>query len=132
MRLTTKSTFATNILLDLALHAKDGPVSLQSVAHRHGVSQSYLEGLFASLKQAGLVSSVRGPGGGYVLGQPLGAISLADISRAVEPNVDDQARAADDPASALTAQLYQTYSQQLVQSLEAICLRDATAGLKPA
>ena len=50
MRLTTKSTFATTVLLDLALHAGQGPVSLLSVAQRHGVSQSYLEGLFASLK----------------------------------------------------------------------------------
>ncbi|WP_342130682.1 Rrf2 family transcriptional regulator [Hydrogenophaga sp. OTU3427] len=130
MRLTTKSTFATTVLLDLAQHAGQGPVSLQSVALRHGVSQSYLEGLFASLKQAGLVLSVRGPGGGYVLGQAPGGISLADISRAVEPHIEDDDRPEDDPASALTAQLYETYSRQLLAYLEGIRLRDAVAGLK--
>ena len=124
MRLTTKSTFATTVLLDLALNAQAGPVSLQSVAQRHGVSQSYLEGLFAGLKQAGLVHSVRGPGGGYRLARPVARISLADISRAVEPALDDT-EAEDSPAAAVTAALYQAYSQQLARSLETISLRDA-------
>lgn len=132
MRLTTKSTFATTVLLDLALYADQGPVSLLSVAQRHGVSQSYLEGLFASLKQAGLVNSVRGPGGGYVLGRSLATISLADISCAVEPRLADDERLEDDPAGAVTAQLYQTYSQQLLQYLETIRLHDAAAVLKAA
>ena len=134
MRLTTKSTFATTVMLDLALHEGQGPVSLQSVARRHGVSQSYLEGLFASLKQAGLVRSVRGPGGGYELARSLAHISLADISRAVEPalETDDEAEAPS-AASALTASLYQAYSRQLLKYLEETRLREAMpAGVQPA
>ena len=67
MRLTTKGRYAVTAMLDLALHAATGPVSLADISERQGISISYLEQLFAKLRRNGLVSSVRGPGGGYQL-----------------------------------------------------------------
>ena len=64
MRLTTKGRYAVTAMLDLALHAQKGPVSLGDISDRQSISVSYLEQLFAKLRKGGLVSSVRGPGGG--------------------------------------------------------------------
>jgi hypothetical protein len=70
MRLTTKGRYAVTAMLDLALHAAEGPVCLGDIARRQELSLSYLEQLFARLRRKGLVSSVRGPGGGYRLRSP--------------------------------------------------------------
>ena len=67
MRLTTKGRYAVTAMLDLALHAENGPVSLAHISGRQDISLSYLEQLFAKLRRNDLVSSVRGPGGGYKL-----------------------------------------------------------------
>ncbi len=76
-------------MLDLALHGEDGqPVTLAAVSARQQISQSYLEQLFAKLRRAQLVESVRGPGGGYVLQGAVGDINIADIIAAVEDTLD--------------------------------------------
>lgn len=62
MRLTTKGRYAVTAMLDLALHAQHGPVSLADISERQGISLSYLEQLFAKLRRSALVTSVRGPG----------------------------------------------------------------------
>lgn len=62
MRLTTKGRYAVTAMLDLALHADRGPVSLADISGRQEISLSYLEQLFAKLRRNGLVNSVRGPG----------------------------------------------------------------------
>ena len=69
MRMSTKSRFAVQAMIDLALRERSGPVALAQVAARQGVSLSYLEQLFSRLRRAGLVESTRGPGGGYTLGR---------------------------------------------------------------
>ncbi len=88
MRLTTRGRYAVTAMLDLALHHERGPVSLAEIAERHGISQSYLEQLFARLRRNGLVDGLRGPGGGYRLGRPGANISVADVVDAVNENVD--------------------------------------------
>ena len=67
MRLSTKGRYAVMAMVDLAQHAGEGPVCLSDIADRQEISLSYLEQLFAKLRVAGLVKSVRGPGGGYLL-----------------------------------------------------------------
>jgi Rrf2 family iron-sulfur cluster assembly transcriptional regulator len=67
VRLTTKGRYAVTAMLDLAMHQGAGPTALADIARRQGISLSYLEQLFARLRKRGLVSSVRGPGGGYNL-----------------------------------------------------------------
>ncbi|MES2719773.1 MAG: Fe-S cluster assembly transcriptional regulator IscR [Pseudomonadota bacterium] len=88
MRLTTKGRYAVTAMLDLALHAQKGPVSLSDISERQSISVSYLEQLFAKLRKGALVSSVRGPGGGYQLAHEASAIFVADIIDAVDESVD--------------------------------------------
>ena len=64
MKLTSKGRYAVTAMLDVALHASVGPVALADISQRQEISLSYLEQLFARLRKNGLVSSVRGPGGG--------------------------------------------------------------------
>ena len=88
MRLTTKGRYAVTAMLDLTIHADDKPVSLSEISERQSISLSYLEQLFSKLRQSGLVSSVRGPGGGYRLGRSSEAIYIAQIIEAVNESVD--------------------------------------------
>ena len=88
MRLTTKGRFAVTALLDMAIHAGENPVSLTEIAERQSISVAYLEQLFGKLRRAGLVVSVRGPGGGYRLARGACEISAADIINVVEDNLD--------------------------------------------
>lgn len=88
MRLTTKGRYAVTAMLDLALHAEDGAVSLADISKRQHISLSYLEQLFAKLRHQDLVQSIRGPGGGYKLTRGLSDISVAAIIDAVNESVD--------------------------------------------
>lgn len=88
MRLTTKGRYAVTAMLDLAIHANHGPVSLNDISGRQGISLSYLEQLFAKLRRSGLVASVRGPGGGYRLSREGSEINVADIVDAVNESMD--------------------------------------------
>lgn len=88
MRLTSKGRYAVTAMLDVALHKATGPVSLADISERQGISLSYLEQLFARLRKYGLVTSVRGPGGGYLLSREAALISVSDVIAAVDESVD--------------------------------------------
>ncbi len=88
MRLTTKGRFAVTALLDLALQGNSSPVKLAEISKRQHISLSYLEQLFAKLRQRKLVESVRGPGGGYCLAKNMEQVSVADIILAVDEPID--------------------------------------------
>ena len=88
MRLTTKGRYAVTAMLDLALHESFGPVNLMDISKRQGISLAYLEQLFLRLRKEGLIASSRGPGGGYRLQQSRSEISVADVIRAVDEQVD--------------------------------------------
>ena len=88
MRLTTKGRYAVTAMLDLALHSKERPVSLADISGRQEISLSYLEQLFAKLRQNDLVNSVRGPGGGYRLKHSPDEVFVAQIIDAVNESVD--------------------------------------------
>lgn len=88
MRLTTKGRFAVTAMLDLALNENGSPVTLAGISERQSISLSYLEQLFSRLRKNGLVQSVRGPGGGYRAAKALNDISVSDIIRAVDEQID--------------------------------------------
>ncbi|SPJ35382.1 Fe-S cluster assembly transcriptional regulator IscR [Kushneria phyllosphaerae] len=88
MRLTTKGRYAVTAILDLALHGSGSPISLADISTRQDISLSYLEQLFARLRREGLVTSVRGPGGGYLLARAPGEISVASVIDAVNESID--------------------------------------------
>ncbi|RJQ39318.1 MAG: Rrf2 family transcriptional regulator [Dehalococcoidia bacterium] len=84
MKLSTRARYGTRALLDLALHADSGPVRLKDIARRQDVSLQYLEHLVAPLIGAGLVSSIRGPRGGLVLGKRAGEIKMSQVVEVLE------------------------------------------------
>ena len=88
MKLTSKGRYAVTAMLDVALHTSVGPVPLADISERQEISLSYLEQLFARLRKNGLVTSVRGPGGGYLLGRETNAISVGDVINAVDESID--------------------------------------------
>ena len=88
MRLTTKGRFAVTALLDLAMQRSARPVTLAEISERQQISLSYLEQLFAKLRQRSLVDSVRGPGGGYCLAKDMAQVSIAEIILAVDEPMD--------------------------------------------
>ena len=84
MRLSTKGRYAVMAMADLARNGADRAVSLAEIAARQEISLSYLEQLFARLRKAGLVNSVRGPGGGYKLSRSSIDTMVAEIVLAVD------------------------------------------------
>ena len=126
MRLTTKGRYAVTAMLDLAIHARQGPVSLNDISGRQGISLSYLEQLFAKLRRNGLVSSVRGPGGGYRLSREDVAINVADIVDAVNESMDatrcNRKGDCQDGVECLTHHLWMDLSDQIHAFLKDISL----------
>ena len=131
MRLTTKGRYAVTAMLDLALHADQGPVSLADISDRQGISLSYLEQLFAKLRRGDLVFSVRGPGGGYRLGRASSNIFVAQVIDAVNESVDATkcrgARGCQQGVTCLTHHLWQDLSDQIHSFLGGISLADLVA-----
>ncbi|MDO4345322.1 MAG: Rrf2 family transcriptional regulator [Eubacteriales bacterium] len=88
MKLSTKGRYGLRALIDLALYSEEEAVPISSVAARQGISESYLEQLFGRLRKSGLVTSVRGAQGGYQLAKPASDISVGDILRSLEGNLE--------------------------------------------
>ncbi|MDG2243849.1 MAG: Rrf2 family transcriptional regulator [Rhodospirillaceae bacterium] len=84
MKPSTKAELALNGMVNLARHVPAKPISLAVLAEEQSISLSYLEQIFATLRRSGLVLSVRGPGGGYLLARPAGSISTGDIIDAID------------------------------------------------
>ena len=131
MRLTTKGRYAVTAMLDLALHKNQGPVSLSDISSRQAISLSYLEQLFSKLRRSELVSSVRGPGGGYELKRGSDEIFIAQIIDAVDESVDTtKCQGAGDcqgGETCLTHYLWEDLSEQIHTFLESISLADLVA-----
>ena len=89
MKLTTRGRFAVNAMFDLAVNTNnDIPIRLEDISERQNISKPYLEQLFNKLRRNGLVKSLRGPGGGYVLARKANEINIAEIVHAVEDSMD--------------------------------------------
>lgn len=88
MKLSTKGRYGLRALIDLAVYCTEEAVSIQSIAKRQNISDRYLEQLMGKLRRAGLVVSVRGAGGGYRLARPASEISVGEVLRALEGNLD--------------------------------------------
>lgn len=131
MRLTTKGRYAVTAMLDLALNAHEGPVSLGDISGRQGISISYLEQLFAKLRRRELVTSVRGPGGGYRLGAEADGISIAAVISAVDESVDATRCGGEGDCqqgeTCLTHHLWMDLSGQIQEFLSGISLSDLVA-----
>ncbi len=118
-------------MMDLALHNQVGPVTLADISTCQDISLSYLEQLFAKLRQANLVKGVRGPGGGYRLARPATEITVADIITAVDEQVDATRCQGKENCHGgkrcLTHELWTDLSDQIFQFLDNITLDRFTA-----
>lgn len=84
MKLSTKGRYGLRAMIDLADFSEEMPQSIANIAARQSISDSYLEQLMAKLKKAGLITSIRGSQGGYVLAKASSDISVGEILRALE------------------------------------------------
>jgi Rrf2 family iron-sulfur cluster assembly transcriptional regulator len=128
MRLTTKGRFAVTAMVDLALHANEGPVTLAEISGRQSISLSYLEQLFGKLRRHELVESVRGPGGGYTLARAMDAVTVADIVTAVDEALDATQCAGrencHDDRRCMTHDLWANLNVKMIEYLDSVSLHD--------
>ena len=126
MRLTTKGRYAVTAMLDLSLNYGQGAITLAEISDRQGISLSYLEQLFSRLRKQGLVSSIRGPGGGYYLSSSPELISVLDVVSAVDEKVDSTACGGEgncqNGEECLSHKLWVSLSEQISAFLEGITL----------
>ena len=128
MRLTTKGRFAVTAMVDLSMRQTRGPVTLAAISERQRISLSYLEQLFGKLRRAKLVTSVRGPGGGYCLARPIANITVADIIAAVDEPIDatqcsGQENCHDD-RRCMTHELWANLNTHILDYLQSVTLAD--------
>lgn len=131
MKLSTKGRYAVMAMVDLACHCEGGPVALADIADRQEISLSYLEQLFGRLRKGGLVKSVRGPGGGYLLAHPAPQLRISDIILAVDEPIQTTRCAPGSPAGChnhkgrcLTHDLWEELGNQIYLYLSAVSLGD--------
>jgi Rrf2 family iron-sulfur cluster assembly transcriptional regulator len=128
MKLTTKGRYAVTAMLDLALHGDQGPVSLADISARQEISLSYLEQLFSRLRRQKLVTSIRGPGGGYRLSRPAAEVFIAEVVDAVSESLDTTRCGnkgdCQNGEKCLTHHLWSDLSDQIHQFLSEISLGD--------
>jgi Rrf2 family iron-sulfur cluster assembly transcriptional regulator len=126
VKLTSKGRYAVTAMLDLALHSRSGPVTLSHISRRQDISLSYLEQLFTRLRKRHLVTSTRGPGGGYSLKRPAAGITVAEIISAVDEAVDTTrcsgASNCHGGQRCLTHELWDDLSRQIYTFLDGITL----------
>ena len=143
MRLTTKGRFAVTAMLDIALNEDAKPVTLAGISERQAISLSYLEQLFSRLRKQGLVTSVRGPGGGYRLAKPHNEISVSNIIAAVDELIDATQCGGQenchDTGRCMTHDLWASLNNKILDYLSGVTLaelvenqRQNDAGLTPA
>ena len=118
MKLSTKGRYAMVALADIALQPADSLVSLGDISKRQDVSLPYLEQLFVKLRRGGLVESVRGPGGVYLLGRQANEIRVVDILAAVDETVDAMHKGAG-ASGALSGSRAQSLTNRLWEGLSA-------------
>lgn len=135
MRLGAKGRYAVMAMSDIARHGASGDaVCLSDIADRQEISLAYLEQLFAKLRRSGLVTSVRGPGGGYRLARASELISIAAIVEAVDEPITATRCSADKPGGCMasgdlcaTHHLWEALGDEIAVFLEGVSLADVAA-----
>lgn len=130
MKLSTKGRYGLRAMIDLAQYSEIEPVSISSISQRQDLSERYLEQLMALLKKAGLIRSIRGAGGGYVLAKEAGNISVGDILRALEGNLEpvdcpalgDSRHGCEASGSCVTKYVWQKINESINRTVDEIKL----------
>jgi Rrf2 family iron-sulfur cluster assembly transcriptional regulator len=128
MRLSTKGRVAVTAMIDIALRQEFGPVPLADIASRQQISLSYLEQLFSKMRLQGLVTSTRGPHGGYALGRRTEDITVTDIILAVDDALPKAKQAGAAPEQDITKYLWDTMSAKMLNFTQSVSLKSLVVG----
>ncbi len=136
MKLTTKGRYATRAMLDLALHRGEGAILVRDIARRQEVSEKYLKQLLAPLKAAGLVRTIRGARGGFILAKPPSEIKLIEIVQVMEGSMApaecvDDAQICSRSDSCVTRQVWTEMKEATDKVLESTNLQDLVERSRP-
>jgi len=129
MRLTSKGRYAVSAMIDLVKNQEQGAVNLAAISERQFISLSYLEQLFRRLREGGLVRSIRGPGGGYLLNRQPEEISVSDVIRAVDEQIQatrcvNAMRGCHRGNRCDTHELWDTLGMHIYRFLDVVTLKD--------
>jgi Rrf2 family protein len=131
MKLSTKGRYGLRAMIDLAVHVNEGQVVLKSIAERQEISENYLEQLFALLKKAKLVKSIRGSQGGYILAESPEKITVGAILRALEGSLapvdcvlDDEKYGCSKSDTCVTHGVWKKINDKINEAVDSITLRD--------
>ena len=131
MKLSTKGRYAVMAMMDLSAHSHGNPVALAEIAERQEISLSYLEQLFGRLRKGGLVKSVRGPGGGYLLARSTSQVRISDIIMAADEPIQTTRCTPGSPAGChqdqgrcLTHDLWQELGNHIYLYLSSLSIAD--------
>jgi len=133
MRISTRGRYALRAMVDMALHAGEGPVARQDIAARQAISADYVAQLFRELRTEGFVDAVKGPGGGYLLARDPATISAEDVLRVVEGPLTIVPCTAPDPGEGTrcnraeycaTQLLWSRLSALIIEFLGSVTLQD--------
>ena len=138
MKLSTKGRYAVMAMVDLTMHAGERPVVLADIAERQDISLSYLEQLFAKLRRAELVRSVRGPGGGYLLARGADETLISQVVLAVDEPIRVTRCKPGDPigcrgnkSRCMTHDLWEELGNQVYLFLSSVTIGDVVASRLP-
>ena len=129
MRLSTRGRYGVRAMIDLASHYGQGHILLKDIARRQGISDKYLEHLLISLKLAGLVKTIRGAHGGYILAKPPVQIKLSQVIKVLEGSLAP-VECVDDPKICtrrelcVTRDVWKEIKEAIDRILESISLED--------
>ncbi|MFQ9515893.1 MAG: Rrf2 family transcriptional regulator [Eubacterium sp.] len=130
MKLSKKSRYGLTALIDLSINSKHGHVALSSIAEKNGISPQYLEQVFAALRRAGIIKSIKGAQGGYLLNNDPKKITVASILKALDGNyrIEDEeiSENSDNPGIAITIQntVIDKINEKMDDILENLTLAD--------
>ena len=133
MKLSTKITYGVRAIFDIAYHASGMPAKVKDIARRQGISPRYIEQIFIKFKQHGIIKTMRGPNGGYLLANEPSQISLGDIIRAIEGNIElvscksattDNADECSIKKQCVTAPIWNELNGQISSFFDSITIQD--------
>ncbi len=134
MQVSTRGRYGLRAMVDMALHATQGPMALRVIAERQGISESYLEQVFTSLRKSGLVRASRGAQGGYELSRPPNEITVGQILRSLEGSiapvycVDEQSSGTgcEREKSCITRSFWEELRDKINEFIDGVTLQDLT------
>ena len=137
MNISTRGRYGLKAILDIAMFGAEKPVTLSSISQRQGISEGYLEQLMAPMKKCGLVKSVRGALGGYLLSRPPEEVVVGEVFRALEGPISIASCATEDPAekceneeNCLTREFWRQTQLSVAKVMDSYTLADLLPGEK--